>query len=175
LDWSKDGRYLIEEVQNTAKTGFDIWVLPLFGDKKPVPYLQTESNERMARLSPDGRWMVYTSDESKQDEVYIQTFPSAGGKLQISRNGGTNPVWSKDGRALFYLSGDRKLMAVDVKGSDGSLKSGVPMALFDIPQGTNNPTFDVSKDGRFLIPVGTGQSTANSLSMVINWQAGLTR
>jgi Tol biopolymer transport system component len=96
-DWSRDGRYIILNTVN-PRTKFDVWVLPIFGDRKPFPYLQTEFTERYARLSPDGHWLAYTSDESKRDEIYVQSFPTPGGKWQVSTNGGERSVWSRDGK-----------------------------------------------------------------------------
>ena len=80
-DWSRDGRYIIEETSKDPKTKYDIWVLPLFGDRKPFPYLQTEFNERLAKLSPNGQWLAYVSDETKRNEVYVQTFPDTGWQM----------------------------------------------------------------------------------------------
>jgi Tol biopolymer transport system component len=101
-DWSRDGRYIIELVVGPK---YAIWVLPLFGDRKPFPYLQTDFDENWARLSPNGQWLAYVSDETKRDEVYVQTFPTRGGKWQVSTNGGSRPVWSRDGKELFFIGG----------------------------------------------------------------------
>ena len=82
FDWSKDGRYIIERTGIDAKTTA-IWVLPFFGDKKPFPYLQTDANESWAKLSPNGQWLAYQSDESKRNEIYVTAFPEPGGKFQF--------------------------------------------------------------------------------------------
>ncbi len=108
-DWSADGRYVLY-VNNDPQTKSDLWVLPLFGDKQPVPFLATEFDEDQGRFSPNGRWVAFASDESGKTEVYVQTFPDSGGKSQISTGGGAQPVWS--GRELFYIDPDRKLMSV---------------------------------------------------------------
>src|SRR5450755_695915 len=100
-DWSRDGRYIIEGVSD-PKTKGDIWVLPLFGDRKPFPYLQTDFSENDGKLSPNGQWLAYFSDETGRFEVYVQTFPTPGGKWQVSTNGGALPVWSRDGKELFF-------------------------------------------------------------------------
>jgi Tol biopolymer transport system component len=99
LDWSRDGRYLIEGAWAAT---FSIWMLPLSpeksgGQRKPVPYLNDRFNEINARLSPNGQWIAYDSDETGHDEIFVQTFPKPGGKWQVSANGGTRPVWSRDG------------------------------------------------------------------------------
>jgi serine/threonine protein kinase len=177
-DWSRDGRYMIESVLD-PKTKFDIWVLPLFGDRKPFPYLHTEFNENNAKLSPNGQWLAYSSDETKRFEVYVQTFPNPGGKWQVSTGGGTLPVWGRDGKELFFIGGDRKMRAVELKsgvGNGAKFEAGVPKALFDVNfEAGFNPGFDVSKDGRFLIPTRAGQSASVPITVVINWTAALNK
>ena len=178
-DWSRDGRYIIEQVSD-PKTKEDIWVLPMFGDHKPFPYLQTEFNEIRAKLSPNGQWLAYVSDETKQTEVYVQTFPTPGRKWQISTKGGTLPVWSRDGRELFFIGADRKLMAVDFR--NGPASAGVPTPLFDtrfdmgLGVGNDmNPWYDVSRDGRFLIPSQSEQIGSAPITVVVNWAAALKK
>jgi len=160
-DWSRDGRYLIEELSAGSNTGTDIWVLPLSperagGDRKPFPYLQTEFNERSAKLSPNGQWLAYASDETKRYEIYVQTFPTPGGKWQVSTNGGSYPRWSRDGKELFFIGADQKLMAVDVK-PGAKFEPGLPKPLFDVRISADG-YYDVSKDGRFLIPAQIEQA-----------------
>ena len=89
-------------------------MLPTFGDRRPIPYLRTPFNEIQSRISPDGRWVAYASDESGVWEVYVQSFPTPGAKQIISVHGGAEPVWRRDGRELYYLAADRTLMSVDV-------------------------------------------------------------
>ncbi|MBV8903133.1 MAG: PD40 domain-containing protein, partial [Acidobacteriia bacterium] len=171
-DWSRDGRYVIEDLID-PKTRSDVWVIPQFGDKKPFPYLNSEYVESNARLSPNGEWLAYMSDESRRPEVYVQNFPEHGGKWQISTNGGYFPVWSRDGRELYFIGYDRKLMAVEVKGDGKSFQASVPKPLFEMAALAQ---FDVSKDGRFLIQVPLQQAVTNvPLTVVLNWQAGLKR
>jgi len=171
-DWSRDGRYLIETVFETDTNG-DIWVIPLFGDKKTFPYVNTGYSENVGRLSPNGQWLAYSSDEFKRREIYVGTFPERGGKWQISTNGGTYPVWSRDGRELYFIGADRKLMAVEVKGDGKSFAASLPKPLFEVAE---QGQFDVSKDGRFLIQVPVEQGSAKvPLTVVTNWQAGLKK
>jgi Tol biopolymer transport system component/predicted Ser/Thr protein kinase len=181
-DWSRDGRYIIEEVSNDPKTGYDIWVLPLSGDRKPFPYLNTEFNEHYAKLSPNGQWLAYVSDETKREEVYVQTFPAPGGKWQVSTNGGSRPVWSRDGKELFFIGPDQKLMAVEVKNDavkgGAKFEAGVPKPLFvtHLLSGiTFNTWFDVSKDGRFIIPTLVTPANSEPMTVVVNWTAGLKK
>jgi dipeptidyl aminopeptidase/acylaminoacyl peptidase len=175
-DWSRDGRYIIESVRD-PKAKSDIWVLPLFGDRKPFPYLHSEFNELNARLSPNGQWLAYVSDGTKRNEVYVQTFPSPSGKWQLSTTGGDLPVWSRDGKELFFIGADANMMAVEVKsgaGSGSKFEAGLPKALFLTRlDGGSNPGFDVSKDGRFLIPTRPEQSAAAPITVVVNWTAEL--
>ena len=169
-DFSPDGRYLVEEVGSlSGKTGVDIWLLPLFGDRKPIPYLQSAANERFPRVSPNGKWLAYASDETKQQEIYVQSFPVPGGKQQISTNGGTYPQWSRNGKELFFFSLDDKLMVVDVKASGDNFDAGAPRPLFGAHPATTNPRFDVSRNGRFLMPVPMGQQGASQIMVVLNW------
>jgi eukaryotic-like serine/threonine-protein kinase len=171
-DWSRDGRYLIKTLVD-PKNGADLWVIPQFGDRKLFPYASTEYQERLGRFSPDAQWVAYTSDESKRTEIYVQTFPEQGGKWQISTSGGDFPVWSRDGRELYFIGVDRKLMAVDVKGSGKNLQAGAPKALFEVPLSV---PFDVSSEGRFLIQAPVNQGAASvPLTVITNWQAGLKK
>ena len=170
-DWSRDGRYIFEYVLGKSN---EIWVLPLFGERKSFPYLQNEFNQTTAKLSPNGRWLAYLSDESRRNEVYVQTFPTPGGKWQISTNGGSNPVWSRDSKELFYIAPDRKMMAVDVNVNGGKFAPGVPKALFDTGV-AQNAGYDVGKDGRFLIPRAFEGGASASLTVVVNWTAALKK
>jgi len=113
-DWSPDGRFLLYGVGTAGH--FDLWYLPLVGDdRKPRPYLQTQFSQSQAQFSPDGRFVAYTSDETGKNEVYVRSFAqAAGGKWVVSTNGGTQPRWRRDGKELFYISGDSKMMAVGV-------------------------------------------------------------
>jgi eukaryotic-like serine/threonine-protein kinase len=181
--WSPDGRYLIEESSAaTPKTQDDIWIAPAssgagpaMGGQRPHPYLQTEFIEGEGRISPNGKWLAYRSDETKRFEVYIMTFPNPGGKWQISTSGGSIPIWSRDGKQLFYVSAGNKMMAVDIKGTGTNPEPGLPQPLFDVRLGPTNPSFDISKDGRFLIPTAVEQATAAPIIVVVNWMAGLKK
>ena len=155
------------------KTGNDIWVLPLFGERKPFPYVQTEFREVSARLSPDGRWLAYTSNESNRQEIYVASFPAPGGKWQVSTSGGSRSVWSHDGKELYFLSTEGKMMAVEIK-PGATFQAGVPKPLFDVRMLGGNTNFEVSKDGHFLIPSLLDQS-AVPMTVVLNWTAMLTK
>lgn len=177
-DWSDDGRFIVYGVTD-PKTNVDVWVLPLIGDQKPFPFLQTEANERGARFSQDVRWIAYISDESGISQVYVQSFPASGGKWQVSTNGGYYVHWRRDGKELFYVSTDNKMMAVDVKGEGPTFEVGAPKALFDLRVPSfNNPQaqFEVTADGqKFLIPNTFGENTSVPITVVLNWPTDLKR
>jgi serine/threonine protein kinase/Tol biopolymer transport system component len=176
-DWSTDGRYILFTA-NDPKTKLDVWVLPLVGDQKPFAYLQTEAGERNARFSPDGRWVAYCSDESGTLQIYVQTFPTLGGKQMISSNGGYFLAWRRDGKELFYVSLDKKMMAVDIKEEGTTLKIGQPKPLFDlhIPSNAAVAQFAVTADGqKFLAAKPVAENTSAPIAVVLNWTADLKR
>jgi serine/threonine protein kinase len=179
MDWSRDGRFLLF-TQRGKDTGSDLWVLPMTGDPKPMPYLVTPANEGQGQFSPDGRWVVYTSNESGTKEVYVQPFPvSAGGKWVVSNGGGSQPRWSHDGKELFYFTPDSTLMDVAVSATGETFQPGVPKPLFRAPVlgGTGGgPSvawrWDITPDGkRFLINTALEGGSGSSVTVVLNWQS----
>ena len=176
VGWSRDGRYVFAGLHAGGDTGADIWMLPLNpAGEKPRPFLQTTAHERAPNLSPSGDWLAYMSDETRRFEVYVQSFPNPGRKYQVSVNGGGSPVWSRDGKELYFIAPDRKMMAVGIRQNGGNLDLGTPKALFDPKITANNyASFDVASDGRFLIPVQE-QGADLPMTLVINWQAGLKK
>jgi len=177
---SRDGRFLSYTVEN-PETKTDLWVLPMQGDRKPIPFLRTEFNERSGQFSPDGHWIAYISDESGSDEIYVREFSSgsaqgvgeAAGKWLISKGGGTDPRWRGDGRELFYVASDGKLMSVDISAKP-VFAAGASRPLFQLPPGVSG--VDVTGDGsRFLIGVPVGQSASVPFTVVLNWQTALKK
>jgi eukaryotic-like serine/threonine-protein kinase len=176
--WSRDGRFLLYTGDN-AETKSDLWLLPLQGDRKPTPLLRTRFNESSGQFSPDGHWIAYTSDESGSDEIYVMEFSSASGqgvrdagsKWLISKGGGTFPRWRGDGRELFYVAADGKLMSVDIS-ANPVFEAGVPKVLFELPVGSTPG--DVAADGkRFLIGVPVAPSDSIPFTVLLNWQSAL--
>lgn len=164
---SPDGASLIyRTVADT--TGRDIWYRALRGDTTPKPFEVTPADETMPRFSPDGRWVTYVSNESGAPEVFVRPFPGPGGRTQISAGGGTEPVWSPDGRRLFYLNGN-DLMAATLSVSSGVTVSARERVLTaDVAPGGIHANYDVAKDGRhFLMVRNAGGST--DLTIVLNW------
>ena len=191
--WSSDGRFVVY-ISEDPKTGVDLWVLPLSGGRTPMPFIQTEFDEGHGRLSPDGRWMAYTSNETGRNEVYVQPFPASGGKWQMSTSGGAQPRWRRDGKELYYLAGaaggETSVTAVEVRASESTFDASVPRTLFRTriarqganPQGavlgtTTESSYAVTADGqRFLILTPPVAETApEPVTLVLNWTAGLKK
>ena len=185
-DWSSDGRFITyRPVQ-----GVYVWVLPLAGDpsagsgqgRKPFPFLQTEYVVIQSQISPDGKWLAYLSLESGRYEVYVQSFPKPGAKWQISTTGAVQPRWRRDGKEIFYIAPDQKLMAAPIRG-DGTLEVGAPQALFETRTVLGAGTapyalqqYDVAADGqRFLMNVTReGPAATAPITVVLNWQKAVT-
>jgi eukaryotic-like serine/threonine-protein kinase len=171
--WSSGGKFIVY-AQSEGKTKRDTWLLPLEGDRKPVPYLNTPALEDFPQLSPDSRWMAYASDESGKAEVYIQAFPQNGTRVQVSAEGGSQPRWRRDGRELFYISADQKMMAVPIQESNASIDAGTPKELFEgAPETTvENFLYQPTADGqRFLVIEPVSDGPAPRLTVVLNWHA----
>ncbi len=134
MSWSPDGKFIVYSVDD-PKTGQDAWVLPLAGDRKPFPILQTPFAQAWQQISPDGKWLAYTSQETGRDEIYIRPFPNGAGKWQIStKEGSSFPRWRQDGKVLFYLgaASGGKVTAVEIRAAGSSIDHGVPRELFDV-------------------------------------------
>ena len=175
-DWSPDGKYLVFWHRGAGtKTAYDIWILPMTGERKPYPFLQGEFNESEAMFSPDGRWMAYVSDESGRSEVYVAPFPGPGGKWQASTAGGRTPRWRKDGRELHYLAPDDKVMAVGVGQQGAGLQLGIAQPLFQVHVLPLGGMYDVARDGRFLVNSVGEDRSATPLTLVVNWTAELKK
>ncbi|HEV2064056.1 MAG TPA: protein kinase [Thermoanaerobaculia bacterium] len=178
-DWSRDGRFLLFEARG-AVTGTDLWVLPLIGDRKPSPVLQMPFNESQGSFSPDGRWIAYVSDESSRPEVYVQPFPVTAAKWRISTDGGSQPRWRGDGKEIFYLAPEGRLMAVAVTagsafeaaGTEALFRTGTAFA----DAGGESIQYAAASNGqRFLINVPVGGTSAQPITVVIDWTADLKK
>jgi len=171
---SPDGTRLVF-MQRTRGGTFDLWMLPLVGDRTPSPLFQTPFTERNARFSPDGRFLAYLSDESSSFEVFVSPFPFTGEKVRVSSGGGTSPRWSRDGRELFYASDARQLVAVPIR-TTPSLQLGAPVTLFPLKGSRPWIEFDVSVDGKtFLASVPEISANQQPLTAVVNWTSEVRR
>jgi hypothetical protein len=143
----------------------------MFRDRKAFRYLEGERNAVAAKLSPNGQWVAYQADQAGRCEIFVQTFPKPGGKWQISTSG--RPVWSRDGKELYFISEDQKMMAAQI--IDGStFDHGVPKPLFDVHVEAT-AKFDVGKNGKLLMLPRLEQAAAVTLTVVLNWTAGLKK
>jgi Tol biopolymer transport system component len=171
-DWSRDGKYLLYQ------RGADLWFLT-FPELRPTQFLKAISTLKNGRFSPDGKWVAYSSNESGRWEIYVTSFPEGHGKWQISNAGGDQPRWRSDGKELFYLAADSKIVATPVS-IGANFDAGTPVALFqanprEMVATTEQFFYDVSKDGqRFLI--NTQLKTAMTpMSVVLNWASKLKK
>jgi eukaryotic-like serine/threonine-protein kinase len=170
LSWSPDGRQLLYAIE-TADNGSDLWLLSLEGGKSQ-PLLRGQFNESDGRISPDGRWIAYVSDESGRDEIYLRAFAQPDGRWQVSSSGGAVPRWRRDGRELFFVSSEGRLMSVDVRGGM-PLATGSPHAILSM-RGTDS--YEVAPDGqRFLLKMPAGDREPDRLQIVLNWAYEIRR
>jgi eukaryotic-like serine/threonine-protein kinase len=169
-DWSPAGDYLVYATLNPS-TKLDLDLLPMSGNKKPVPLLHAAFNESQGRIAPNGRWIAYVSDESGRQEIYVQRFPSLGNKQIVSIGGGSEPIWRKDGKELFYLLPNDSIVSVPFKPTEPPV-IGQPEVLFRAPinSTTSRNHYAVTPDGqRFLIDVEDQSSYMSPITVVVDW------
>ena len=179
-DWSPNGRFLLYIAGGAAIARSDLWVLPLVGDKKPFPFLETSFIETRGRFSPDGRWIAYASDESGQFEIYVARFPEPGERQRVSTAGGLWPRWRRDGREIVYLAPDNTLTVAPVNGTGERFETLAARPLFPVrprPMVTlGDYPYDISADGqRFLVDTLVEDTTSSPITIVVNWTAGLKK
>jgi serine/threonine protein kinase/Tol biopolymer transport system component len=178
-DWSEDGRYLAygrNTAQGTTGAG-GIFALPLFGDRRPITIADTPFGDDEPRFSKDGRWVAYNSDESGTFQVYLVSFPAIDQKRQISTDGGVQPRWRRDGKELFYLGLDGRIMAVDLR-IDSTIDAGVPRPLFNTRLSVDpiRDQFAVAADGqRFLVQVPVVVGLPTPITVLVNWRPSLSK
>jgi Tol biopolymer transport system component len=172
-DWSRDGKYIL------YARDADLWFLTI-PELRSTLFLKAPSIVRNGQFSPDGKWVAYASNETGKWEIYVTSFPEARGKWQVSSGGGEQPRWRGDGKELFYLSSDAKMMAVPVT-TGASFDAGTPVALFQATPRQPVPlydlfAYDVSRDGqRFLILTQLEQAETTPMSVILNWSAKLNK
>jgi len=183
VSWSHDGRYIVFSRIHANGAGVDTWLLTLGGgEPKATPFIESPFDKAQARISPDGRWITYATNDSGMYQIIVQSFPDPnGGRWQITAQGGIEPKWKRDGRELYYLALDGKLMAVPVN-AGATFQAGSPSVLFQTPlllnrgQSPRDRRYDVAPDGRFLIAVPTSTApTQTPVTAVVNWTALLNR
>jgi Tol biopolymer transport system component len=169
---SPDGKFLLYYTIGDPTTGSDLWILPdplgPPGTAKPYSLLQSQFNEMQGKFSPDGHWIAYQSDATGRNEIYVVPFPGPGGKHQISTSGGGQPRWRADGKEIFYVALDQRLMAVEVAIKGGQLRNGEVHPLFGLPLGGVDQ-YDVSADGQSILAITPRQSASEPLTIVQNW------
>jgi Tol biopolymer transport system component len=180
-DWSTDGRFLLYRSFDW-KTGWDIWALPMGEDGSPgtrIQVVRTNSDETNGQLSPDGKWVAYQSNETGRFEIYVQPFPGPGPKSAVSRNGGAQVRWRRDGKELFYIALDDRLMAVpmQVSANGQSIEMGAPAPLFTTHiggavEGANRQQYMVSTDGQQFLMNTIIEEAVLPIIVLLNWKAG---
>ena len=179
-DWSPNGRFILYIAGGVAIARSDLWVLPLFGNTKPFPFLETPFIETRGRFSPDGRWVAYVSDESGQLEVYVARFPEPAEKRRVSTAGGLWPRWRRDGKEIVYVTPANTLTAATVNGAGATFEVGAVRTLFAVrprPMVTlGDYPYDISADGqRFLVNTLAEGAASSAISLVVNWTSGLKK
>jgi Tol biopolymer transport system component len=183
VSWSRDGRYVVfSRFKSGGAAGVDTWLLSLTGEPKASPFIESPFDKAQARISPDGRWITYITNDSGTYQVVVQSFPDPnGGKWQITAQGGIEPKWRHDGRELYYLAFDGKLMAVPIN-VDSTFHAGTPAVLFQTPLSINRGAiprdrrYDVAPDGRFLIATPVAAATQTPVvTVVVNWTPSMNR
>ena len=173
--WSPDGSVIL---YSTTQNNGDVMVLPLTGTggRQPYPFLSTRFNEGQGVFAPDGTWVAYQSNESGRNEIHVRPFPGPGGQWPISAGGGTSPRWRKDGKELYYVAADNKMMTVPVavhRTAQGVVFiAGTPAALFQthIAPGNIRANYDVARDGRFLINTALDDASVEPIHLLLNWR-----
>ena len=170
-DWSRDGSTIVFQTLDPS-TKWDLWALSL-PSRRTAPLLRGPANEKEGQISPDGKWIVYSSDESGRPDVYVSRFPSMTGRWQISSTGGggSQPRWRRDGKEIFFLSADRKMMAAEVHSEGSDFLAEVPQPLFQTrARYTGERCYDVSADGqRFVINSMVLDQPVSPIVLVVNW------
>jgi eukaryotic-like serine/threonine-protein kinase len=175
-DWSSDGRYLLDDNYDSGEIhpAPDIWVLPLFGDRRPSPYAASPFAKSAGRFSPNGRWVAYVADDTGASEVYVQAFPATSQRWRVSTAGAEDPQWRRDGRELFFVSPAGWITAVAVTERAGAIAFGSPQPLFQIALKYTvlRNRYAAGGDGnRFLVDTPVDEGAAVPLTVVVNWHA----
>ncbi len=180
--WSPDGKFVAYNVLSTDTRRVEIWILPMTGERKPLPFLQARYNIGSGRISPDGKWIAYVTDETGRANVYVTLFPSGKGKWQVSTaEGGSMVRWRGDSKELFYLSGTGELMAAEVNGNGQEFQVKTPQALFrmalktgpsryDLSSTSEQIGYDVMPDGQEFVVNSPVEGSVSPITLATNWK-----
>jgi serine/threonine-protein kinase len=166
--WSPDGRWLLYHQNNIGTTRNDIVMIGVDSNRTPRPLIGSQADEFTPAVSPDGRWLAYASDESGRVEIYVRPFPEGGGKVQVSLDGGTEPVWGRNGRELFYRDGDRMMAAAVRLAPAFTVTERSELFRASYPSGQFHAQYDVAPDGQRFV-MTQGPQTSNDLVVVLHW------
>jgi len=184
--WTADGRFIAYNGASPGKSTSDLWILPLFGDRKPFSFLHASSNVAEGQFCPRGGWIAYSSDESGQPEVYVTSFPEHQGKWQVSQSGGSMPRWRRDCKELFFLAPNIQLMAADVSWNGSTFQVAAAHPLFylrlapgpppyDIGPTAGQIGYDVSPDGQRILVNSPTEGDTAPITVILNWPAKLNK
>jgi Tol biopolymer transport system component len=179
MDWSSDGRFVLYASVD-PKRGFDLWALPMDGKRTPFAVVQTDFNEGSGQFSPDSRWVAYESDKTGRTEIFVRPFPGPGGDVRVSTDGGSQPRWNPNGKELFYIAADDRLMAIPIQvssnGSNTIIEPGTPTGLFATNVGSAalnafRAQYAVQANGQsFVMNSAVGESSASPITVILNWK-----
>lgn len=171
-DWSHDGKTLFFSPNTFTQKEVGVWTMSVDGDRKPR---QIVPNATFATLSPNGRWLAYSSSESGRTEIYVEAYGGGQGKWQVSANGGQIPHWSSDGKELYYFDLTQSILAVPVKEAGGALEFGAPQNLISRWTVLTIPFYSVSPDGKRILMERVSQQVNQPVTLMTNFTAGLKR
>lgn len=176
-DWSRDGRYIMFKAESDDNGAYNLWALPLDGERTPMPIADGPFDERDGQFSPDGRWVAFESDESGTSEIYVQPFPGPGRRERVSTNGGTQVRWRDDGRELFYVAVDENLMAVPIATNPLSIQT--PVKLFTTSlapvRAISRQQYVVARDGQRFLMVHFEPAPFPPVTLLWNWRGFASR
>jgi Tol biopolymer transport system component len=173
LDWSRDGRFLLYHRSDQDYSSSDLLALPMTGSgRDPIAVATTPFEERLGQFSPDGRWIAYETNESGRREVVVQAFPQPGAPVHISTGGGGAPRWSADGKEIYFVAADGKMMAVPFAVDGSTITPGNQAVLFDagLPPQIFKVQYAVARNGRFLVNRVADEGDAPPITLIVNWK-----
>ena len=173
-DWSVDGRFILYKQIDQATGASDLWALPMSGEGAPFKVVHTQYDERDGQFSPDGKWVAYESNESGRPEIYIQPFPGPGPKARVSINGGTQVRWRSNGKEMFYIAPDERLMVVGIDLAAGAAGVGTPAPLFTTRlapiRSISRQQYVVAPDGQRFLISSVEESATSPITLILNWK-----